>query len=51
MDDIDEATSALIAELTLQDITEISGTLKGKQRSDIAKSVGGYPYVSSYLTF
>ncbi|KAK0434261.1 uncharacterized protein EV420DRAFT_1597643 [Desarmillaria tabescens] len=38
IEDIDEATSALIAQLTLQDITEISGARKGKGRSDVAKS-------------
>ncbi len=38
IEDIDEATSALIAQLALQDITEISGTLKGKGRSDAVKT-------------
>ncbi|KAK0219116.1 hypothetical protein IW262DRAFT_1448936 [Armillaria fumosa] len=38
IEDIDEATSALIAQLTLQDIAEISGTRKGKGRYDTVKT-------------
>ncbi|SJL14399.1 uncharacterized protein ARMOST_17855 [Armillaria ostoyae] len=38
IEDVDEVTSALITQLALQDITEISGTRKGKRRSDAVKT-------------